>query len=536
MNLKNKITLALTLMYLISIGLLIAQRSYFSLPDLQLIQNHSDQNEIERVVKAFEQQVQEISRVNYDYGVWDDTYEYIESRDEEYITSNFVDDTFSSLSLNTILIYDASGELVWGQAYDLDQDEFLPPTAFVSDEQLKQEGTVLNHTQTPITEKPIKSSGIAIGRLNPILFATVSILPTDANEIPRGTYISIRLVTESLLQELRDFTQQSFRVYTPTEVENDSRLKSVAQALHNKHKKGFRKDNYGYRWVYDNNGNPVMLLEIRLTQKPYEDRLLDKGTALIMLLLGLSILILRAALEWAVVNPVTVISQHLRTIRETSNYQLRVKSTRDDEIGKLGRECDSLVHYVELQDLHLRELNQTLTEKALEDGLTAIANRRHFDTKLELQWLAFQQKKQPIFLLLIDVDHFKNYNDEYGHPKGDLVLRKIAEALFTTLRINTDTVARYGGEEFGVILTETNSEGAKIIAHKLLEAVRNLNIPHKTSANAERVTISIGCTGWIPLEGQAHEVLIRRADEALYRAKKGGRDRVEFDFLETPGP
>lgn len=519
-------------MYLISIGLLIAQRSYFSLPDLQLIQSHSDQNEIERVVKAFEQQVREISRINYDYGVWDDTYEYIESRDEEYITSNFVADTFSSLSLNTILIYDATGELAWGQAYDLEQEEFLPPSAFVSDEQLKQISAVLDHTQTPVTEEPITSNGISLGRLNPILFSSVSILPTDSNEIPRGTYISIRLVTESLLQELRDFTQQSFRVYTPHEVENDNRLKSASQLLEKQNVKGLRIENSGYRWINDSGDNPVMLLEIRLTPKLYEDRLLDRGTALIILLLGLSILILRAALEWVVVNPVTQISQHLRTIRETSNYHLRVKSTRIDEIGKLGRECDSLVHYVELQDSHLRELNQTLTEKALEDGLTAVGNRRHFDTKLELQWLAFQQKKEPIFLLLVDVDHFKQYNDEYGHPKGDRVLQKIAEALFKTVRITTDTVARYGGEEFGVILTETNSDGAKIIAHKLLETVRNLNIPHKASESAERVTISIGCTGWIPLEGQSHEVLIRHADEALYRAKNGGRDRVEFDFLE----
>jgi diguanylate cyclase (GGDEF)-like protein len=242
---------------------------------------------------------------------------------------------------------------------------------------------------------------------------------------------------------------------------------------------------------------------------------------------------LRLLLRAVVINPIVALSQHLRTIRETANYGLRMESSGNDEIGQLKKDSNDLVRYVELQENYLRDLNQTLVTHAMEDGLTSIANRRHFDTKLELHWRAYHQLQKVLYVLLVDVDNFKTYNDTHGHPQGDDVLRRVAETLYIHVRKNTDTVARYGGDEFAVILTDTNDNGANVTANKLLNAVRSLNIRHDGAQEGGRVTVSIGCAGFVPTDDD-HARLLQFADEALYQAKHNGKDQVVFNFKPAP--
>ncbi|MBF0556990.1 MAG: diguanylate cyclase [Nitrospirae bacterium] len=171
---------------------------------------------------------------------------------------------------------------------------------------------------------------------------------------------------------------------------------------------------------------------------------------------------------------------------------------------------------------------------AMEDGLTGIPNRRRFDEFLEFQWNAIQRRKNPLSLMLIDVDFFKRYNDNYGHGEGDDCLRKVARALKGAVPRAMDFVARYGGEEFACVLPDTDAEGSVAVAKRLVNAVAALQIPHEFSEAASHISISIGVSTITPPVWVDASHLIETADLALYKSKASGRNRVSSIACEKP--
>lgn len=186
-----------------------------------------------------------------------------------------------------------------------------------------------------------------------------------------------------------------------------------------------------------------------------------------------------------------------------------------------------------LRDMTEQKRAQIALEKlAAVDGLTGIANRRSFDEKLAHEWARARREKTSLALLMIDVDHFKLYNDTYGHPLGDDCLRRIAAAAAAIVFRPGDLVARYGGEEFAIILPSIDVGGAMTVAQRVREAVGRLAISHVAS-NFGSVTVSIGLSWGIPEREQTHHTLVKAADIALYRAKHEGRDRVAVESMRT---
>jgi diguanylate cyclase (GGDEF)-like protein len=169
--------------------------------------------------------------------------------------------------------------------------------------------------------------------------------------------------------------------------------------------------------------------------------------------------------------------------------------------------------------------NQELTRLSASDGLTGIANRRYFDEHIAREWRRARRSASSVSLMMCDVDHFKLFNDTYGHQAGDECLRRVAGAIATSLERGSDMAARYGGEEFVVVLSETTIGGALIVAEKIRHAIHALQIPHSASSFG-RVTLSIGIAARVPEVDDASDTLIAAADQALYQAKHNGRDRV----------
>jgi len=161
------------------------------------------------------------------------------------------------------------------------------------------------------------------------------------------------------------------------------------------------------------------------------------------------------------------------------------------------------------------------------DGLTGIANRRRFDETMAREWRRCGRSHQPVSLIILDVDHFKSYNDHYGHQAGDECLRALAEILGDQVKRSGDLVARYGGEEFVVLLPETENDGAERVAERLRSAVAESGIPHANSPVAPHVTISLGVATMVPGGGFTPELLAQMADQLLYQAKRSGRNRVQ---------
>ena len=177
-------------------------------------------------------------------------------------------------------------------------------------------------------------------------------------------------------------------------------------------------------------------------------------------------------------------------------------------------------------ELALQEANDKLEKLVNLDGLTHIANRRHFGAYLDLEWNRHQREQDPIALIMIDIDYFKRYNDHNGHQSGDECLIRVAQAIAQVPHRPTDLVARYGGEEFAVILSNTDHEGALKIAEEIQLSIATLAIPHEKSEVSEHLTLSIGIASIIPQLTQGANVLIRQADQALFAAKGEGRNRA----------
>ena len=174
----------------------------------------------------------------------------------------------------------------------------------------------------------------------------------------------------------------------------------------------------------------------------------------------------------------------------------------------------------------LTAANQRLETMAQQDGLTGVANRRAFDHRLPLALAHAARQKEALSIVLCDVDHFKAYNDHYGHPAGDECLKQVSAALAQSCKRTTDLVARYGGEEFALLLPATPPEGAL----KVIEAARaelgRLAIPHAGSQTADVVTFSAGLASFVHGRDSDPREFVKRADEALYRAKELGRNRT----------
>ena len=183
----------------------------------------------------------------------------------------------------------------------------------------------------------------------------------------------------------------------------------------------------------------------------------------------------------------------------------------------------------------LQEARDRLHEISLRDGLTNIANRRCFDQTLESEWNRAARTQLPLALLLVDVDHFKNLNDRYGHRYGDRCLIGIAAALHSVLPRSGDLLARYGGEEFAALLPATEIEGARTIAAKMQQAVQSLHIENETPIG-KTVTVSIGIAVYEFPQQASTDDLVEASDRALYKAKQNGRNRIETASIETAIP
>jgi diguanylate cyclase (GGDEF)-like protein len=295
------------------------------------------------------------------------------------------------------------------------------------------------------------------------------------------------------------------------------------------------------RHYQDNNGLHL-LIGVLLPEHDFSSSLLAnvKLTAWLTLIIAIIGAAFGIALTNRLIRPIAQINQQASRLanREWSAESKVDTSTPIRELNTLGTNFNTMAKQLQEAFINLearvaartRELeaaNNELAKIATQDGLTHIANRRRFDEFLQQEWLRCTRQNQPISILMLDVDHFKGYNDTYGHPAGDQVLIQIAALCEAQTGRSTDLTARYGGEEFVIVLSHTDAAGALQVAQSINKFVQSLAIPHASSATADVVTISIGVATAQPSGISNPATLIASADSALYAAKNNGRNRVE---------
>ena len=225
-------------------------------------------------------------------------------------------------------------------------------------------------------------------------------------------------------------------------------------------------------------------------------------------------------------------NQHLKVEVEVRRRTQMTLQTLIEAISKRKADLEIVVQTImehgDIMDtqwaLKLSEMNKI----ASIDGLTQIPNRRRFDEHLEHQWKQMIRERSPICLILFDIDHFKQFNDTYGHLAGDDCLKQVAQVLEGCVQRPSDLIARYGGEEFAAILPQTTIAGAIEVAQRVQTEIANLKIFHEKSSVSDYLTLSIGIAGSIPTSTQSFSKLLDEADQYLYLAKQQGRDRIIF--------
>ncbi|MCT7538198.1 GGDEF domain-containing response regulator [Aliarcobacter butzleri] len=216
-----------------------------------------------------------------------------------------------------------------------------------------------------------------------------------------------------------------------------------------------------------------------------------------------------------------------RTSQEDEEYGLNLGA-----IDYITKPFNNVIVKLRIKNyLNLKIKNDMLEKLSMYDGLTNIRNRRYFDETFEKTFNEIKRDKKSLAVLMIDIDFFKPYNDNYGHGQGDETLRKVAKALEKTIKRASDFVARYGGEEFVILLKDINKDGVEAVANNLLNAVRELKITHEFSKIENYVTVSIGVSYYNSSSDITKLELLLKADETLYSVKNSGRNN--FAILEV---
>lgn len=221
---------------------------------------------------------------------------------------------------------------------------------------------------------------------------------------------------------------------------------------------------------------------------------------------------------------------------EENDFREGIDAGGDDYLIKpvsetiLLAKIQAMERIMEMRD-QLHRLNSELTELSERDFLTKLYNRRTFDERADEQWRKAARTHEPLAVLLLDIDHFKAYNDYYGHVAGDECIKKVADAIAQALSRPGDLVARYGGEEFIVLLPNTREDGAHHVAERIREAVKRLAIPHRESGTSTYITVSIGGAVTTHTAGTRLVDQINAADKALYVSKQAGRNRVSVKLF-----
>jgi len=255
------------------------------------------------------------------------------------------------------------------------------------------------------------------------------------------------------------------------------------------------------------------------------------------LVVSLSLALAAGWLAWLImsrlIDPLHQLHEHIQKIRADKAYDEIPLSYRDDEIGDLGSAFNALMRErkdaeseLDQARLNLESMNKALERLAMEDDLTGLANRRQFDLSLQEEFSRAMRNGDSLALVMIDVDHFKQYNDIYGHLAGDQCLRKVGRVIKAQQARAGDLMARYGGEEVAILLPGADEAGAIAVADRIRVAVRQLGLLHEGN-EAGIVTISAGVSAFVPIRDvDAADKLMRAADKALYLAKSEGRDCI----------
>lgn len=516
MSIQTRVLLALALVLLVSVFILSAVINTYTVPRLLQWETLEAEAEAKRAHRALKREYQHLLIYVRESAVWDDTYHFVQESNQNYIDANLGVKHFVAAGVDLLSHLDDDGNQVWA-GYSASGKVDTDTGAILADEIWTSVKGTLGNLQSV--------AGIVATSKGLMVVAAHRVHDSREQEMQRGMMLAGRLLENDLLAQLRGETGLDFDIFPmadlsalekPVVMESDLPVSGEPLAR-------FISDSQLQLLArfQDFSGQAALVIRINLSRDGFSQaveiiRYSLVGTTIVFVFTLLCAWLLMRRMVFL---PIADLAKHTSELHDSGDYKRRFGRRDTDELGALAREFDELLNRIETQAEDLKRLS-------FEDGLTSLKNRRYFDEQLRLAWAMLQRTRQPLSLLILDVDDFKRYNDHYGHQQGDAALRAVAQVTRDVLRRAVDTVARYGGEEFAAILPGTSLADAQLLAERVRTELMELGLPHETSQVASVVTVTIGVASANAGSDMESDVLLRMADQALYAAKHSGKNKV----------
>ena len=515
MTLRSLVLLAAISYTLIIGGSLFGYRLFIVHPALieSTIEQH--QNDIKAVFAAYETEKVNLLRFTSDWAKWDEAYEFTHTKNHNFIKRNFTG-SFLDSGIDAVGILSKNGELLYGG--------INTSTAFTKVKNLAELSPDLELEQLIAEDE-----NFGFIRVNNELgyFASSHIQDTNQERPVNGTLIFIQILKSDFFERISYISKASFTHYDVNEI--DLMGLSSEPLISNTEINEHTLSEQYYIWVSNSIKKPFGLIEIKYPKnsipKHFDELTIYSISALLLLPIFITIII------WVVfLAPISKMINQIKTMSDSGNMA-------NLDINSYISEFDTFQNIFNEIVSHNKEYQDKLESESQTDGLTKVFNRRHFDEYYDQTWRASTRNSMPIAIIMMDIDHFKRYNDHYGHQKGDDTLVAVAHALQSHTRRAMDFLARYGGEEFVMVCQVDNNAQLEQLLAEILKSITDLNIEHAESSTGKVLTISCGACivnqpgAWM----QKHKDLaLKMADQALYKAKNSGRNRYHVSQLTQP--
>lgn len=501
MKLRNKVTVILVSLWLVMVAICylgshyILGNSYLDLERKQAVDN------LQRFNEAVDQMIESVSTMTASWSVWDDTYQFVIDKNQNYIKSNLAMGSASSTNMDMILYYDAAGKFITGVSISPDKTNFIEIPKVVTD-YLTPDSKIIHQPSIDSASKGLLLTDDGI-----LMMAGRPILTSNSQGPSHGTLVMAKYISSDIINKLKNLTKLNFTLYDMNHSSLDEKHENIMRVLNDG--MSFYHENISadkmtiYSLIRDINGLPISLASIEMprTIKQFGNHTIKYFNVMFFIYSSISIILLWYLLQNLLVKRLETLKGHLGNVDQDSNYFNNLIAVGTDEVSAVA----SLYH------------------QATHDPLTGLANRNLLEQAFDYHVKNLQPGKDKIAVLFLDVDHFKHVNDSMGHEIGDLMLIDMAEKLTQCLREN-DIAVRMGGDEFVVMLVGIDIQQLNSIIDRIYKLFsQSININEHELYLESSMGISI-----YPNDGDNISVLLKKSDIALYHAKESGRNHYQY--------
>ena len=449
-----------------------------------------------------------------DWGVWDDSYSFMQQKNKAYIQGNMTEDALENIRTVGLLYLD---------------DQFRYYHSYTSEGKASTYKVLIEQI---LTKKTLFLAAIKSGTQRVLLYnktldcyfwTVIQPIMTSKKDRPCNGYLLFsRIIDKTYIDEISIIfgSQLRLRDYSP-EFKSDCIRKEGGICYHEHVHLLNNEKAILHICVKDvsDNGHVCLEGEIERSMHLQVWQILT-NTLFMIAVAGFVVLLLNMLiLDRLIVRPTRVLSKSFTHLAKTGKINKRLSTVGPYEVKQLASAANHMLEEIERLHTRLEELSRT-------DELTGLFNRRYFNEVFNKELRRAMRKQHPIAAVMLDIDYFKQYNDSYGHGTGDECLKRVAAILKEHVQRATDIVARYGGEEFIILLSDTPQTELELLCRKIIDSLHDAQILHESSPVSKFVSLSIGAVTAIPKSLDDKEKLLRKADKLLYQAKDSGRNQV----------